>query len=119
MADVVCEYVGVGSIVGFKCRLSTHKMEVDGMRLSLIDVIAERVSFIDLKPRTGKSTKEMEDLTIEKELQNGTFNDLEIEDLKDKSSFVVFNDEVSPSSDGVDKENDAQSTSGKKKAKNK
>ena len=103
MADIVCEYVGVGSIVGFKCRLSTHRMESDNIRLNLIDVIAERVSFIDTKPRTGKATKDYDDLTIEKELQNGTFNNLEIDDLKDKED-VVFDDDLADNNEGVDKE---------------
>ena len=109
MADVVCEYVGVGSIVGFKCRLGTHRLETEDIKLNLVDVIAERISFIDTKPRTGKVTKEYDDMTIEKELQNGTFNNLEIDDLKDKDDAVVFDDITS----GDDKEKDIK----KKKAK--
>ena len=92
MADIVCEYVGTGSIIGCKCRLGTHKIDVEGMRLNLIDVIAERISFIQLKDRVNKSHAETEEEIIAKEMEKNKMIDLDLDDLKDKDDNVVFND---------------------------
>ena len=113
MADVVCDYVGVGSIVGFKCRLGTHKRQIGDLQLTIIDVIAERLSFIDLKPRTGKSQREVEDMAIDRELQNVTYDDLDNIDLKSKELVVDEEDFATYSSDDEEKSNDKT----KKKAK--
>ena len=58
LAELVCEYVGKGSILGFKCRLSTHLVEIEEKKLRSIDVVGERVSFIKLVPRGKQSNNE-------------------------------------------------------------
>ena len=54
LAELVCDYVGKGSILALKCRLSTRTIDVKDTKLKSIDVIAERVSFIKLEQRTDK-----------------------------------------------------------------
>lgn len=67
IAELVCDYVGKGSIIALKCRLSTRTVEVSETKLKSIDVIVERVSFIKLEPRNDKKivgkaeTKEIEE----------------------------------------------------------
>ena len=122
MADLVCDYVGAGSIVGFKCRLGTHRFDVDNMRLNLIDVIAERISFIQLKERTNKKTHiETEEELIAKELQKCNFADIEYDELKGQSGSVVLDDNGDVFTDIVDEKedvvNDENKTKTKKKAK--
>lgn len=75
LAELVCEYVGKGSILGFRCRLATHTVEISETKLKSIDVVVERVSFIKLNPRTkepinGEKTEE------QVEFDAGEFNDL-------------------------------------------
>ena len=114
-ADVVCEYVGAGSIIGCKCRIGTHKFEVNDIKLTMVDIIAERISFIQTKPRTGKNSKDFEDLSIEKELQKGTLSNFDVDDIKDKASSVVFDD---VSDDTIyDDSDEEEALKGKKKAK--
>lgn len=54
LAELVCDYVGKGSILALKCRLSTRTIDVKDTKLKSIDVIAERVSFIKLEQRSDK-----------------------------------------------------------------
>ena len=115
MADIVCDYVGAGSIIGFKCRLGTHKYDAEGVRLNLIDVIAERISFIQLKPRANKPEKEEKDEAIERELTDNSVVDYD-DDIKDKGSSLFFMDDFDASDDGVCKDVE-KAPKGKKKAK--
>ena len=122
MADLVCDYVGVGSIVGFKCRLGTHRFDVDNMRLNLIDVIAERISFIQLKERSNKKTHiESEEELIAKELQKCNFADIDYDDIKNQNGSVMFDDNsivYTDIEDGKeDVSNDEEKNKTKKKAK--
>ncbi len=123
MADLVCEYVGVGSIVGFKCRLGTHRFDVDNMRLNLIDVIAERISFIQLKERTNKKVHiETEEELIAKELQKCNFGDIDYDEIKERNGSVMFADNSEIYTDIVEEKeddvsNDEVKTKTKKKAK--
>lgn len=57
LAELVCEYVGKGSIVAVKARLSMRTIEIADTKYKNIDVIAERVSFIKLESR-GVQSKE-------------------------------------------------------------
>ena len=56
-AEIVCDYIGKGSILGCKCRLQTRVIEINEKKYRTIDVIAERISFISTKQRSDK-TKE-------------------------------------------------------------
>lgn len=47
-ADAVFQYCGVGSVIGVKGRLATHYQEIGGIRVKMIDVIGERVAFINV-----------------------------------------------------------------------
>ena len=58
LAELVCEYVGKGSILGFNCRLSTRNVEVNEMVFKTVEVIAEHVSFIKLMPRSDKNNEQ-------------------------------------------------------------
>ena len=51
-AEIICDYIGKGSILGCKCRLQTRLVEVNDLKFRTIDVIVERISFIYTKPRT-------------------------------------------------------------------
>ncbi len=53
LAEIICEYIGKGSILGFKCRLSTKIVEVGDKKLKCIDVIGERVAFVHTVRRSG------------------------------------------------------------------
>ncbi len=57
LAEVVCEYVGKGSIIGANCRLSTHNIEVGDLIMRTVDVVAEYISFIKLNSRIVKNDK--------------------------------------------------------------
>lgn len=60
-AEIVCEYVGKGSILGCKCRLQTRIVEVGELRLRSVEVVVEKVVFISICPRSDrKSMKEKE-----------------------------------------------------------
>ena len=64
LAEIVCDYAGKGSIVGFKCRLSTHLVEIGETKLKSIDVIGERISFIKTYP-PASAKKETKNLSFE------------------------------------------------------
>lgn len=53
-AELICEYIGKGSVLGCKCRLQTRVIEIDEKKYRTIDVIVERISFIYTKPRADK-----------------------------------------------------------------
>ena len=50
-AELICDYIGKGSILGCKCRLQTRLVEVNDLKFRTIDVVVERISFIYTKPR--------------------------------------------------------------------
>lgn len=54
-AEIVCDYIGKGSILGCKCRLQTRVIEINEKKYRTIDVIAERISFISTKQRSDKA----------------------------------------------------------------
>lgn len=54
LAEIVTEYVGKGSIVGFKCRLQTKLVEVKDIKMRCIDVVGEKIAFISLAKRSNK-----------------------------------------------------------------
>ena len=63
-AELICEYIGKGSVLGCKCRLQTRVIEINEKKYRAIDVIVERISFIYTKPRADKvvvSEKEKEE----------------------------------------------------------
>lgn len=64
LAELVCDYVGKGSILALKCRLQTRIIEVSETKLKCIDVIAERASFIKLESRDSKKKKQVEEKDI-------------------------------------------------------
>ena len=116
MADVVCDYVGAGSILGFKCRLGTHWFEVEGMKLIMIDVIAERVSFIHLKQRASKTLQQVEEETMAREFQKGNFVEYDSNEMNDKLDDPFIDEDL----DGLydeEKEKKEKAETGKKKAK--
>ena len=47
-ADAVFQYCGIGSIVGIKGRLMTHIQEIGGIKVKVVDIIGERVAFINV-----------------------------------------------------------------------
>lgn len=55
-ADAVEKYCRKGSIVGVKGRVQMKQNDVNGIKLNMIEVIAERVSFIHLT--SGKTETE-------------------------------------------------------------
>ena len=46
-ADAVYQYCGIGSVIGIKGRLVTHQQDIGGMRIKVIEIIGERVAFIN------------------------------------------------------------------------
>lgn len=48
-ADAMIQYCKKGSTIGIKGRLSVKLSEINGLKVNMIEVIAERVSFIHLK----------------------------------------------------------------------
>ncbi len=65
LAELVCEYVGKGSIIAVKARLSTRTIEIAETKFKNVDVIAERVSFIKLESRGNQSKKKKSEETPE------------------------------------------------------
>jgi single-strand DNA-binding protein len=49
-ADAVFQYCKKGSTIGVKGRIAVKHNEINGLKVNMIEVIAERVSFISLKP---------------------------------------------------------------------
>ena len=84
LAELICEYVGKGSILGFKCRLGTHLVDISEQKFKTIDVIAERVSFIKLNPRShDKNDKKDNIVIVDENVKVNEFNDLINEDYDD------------------------------------
>lgn len=54
-ADAVFQYCGIGSIVGIKGRLMTHIQEIGGIKVKVVDIIGERVAFINVIHQKEKS----------------------------------------------------------------
>ncbi|MBO4623081.1 MAG: single-stranded DNA-binding protein [Bacilli bacterium] len=59
-ADAVYTYCGPGSVIGVKGRLVTHYQEVGGVRVKSIDIIGERVAFINAIPQKEKDIKNIQ-----------------------------------------------------------
>lgn len=115
-AEVICDYVGKGSILGCKCRLSTHKVELDDVKMNVIDVIAERIAFISTKPRSQKAKQEREDEMIDRELRkNNFFDDLDPIDINKGEKAPFFEDFPTEVVDESEKEMDDE-IGGEKKA---
>lgn len=55
-AEAIEQYVHKGSLVGISGRLQERKYEKDGDTRSVIEVIADRVQFLDSKPQNEAST---------------------------------------------------------------
>ena len=70
-AELICDYIGKGSILGCKCRLQTRTIEINEKKYKTIDVIVERISFISTKQRADKTK---EDSVKEKDMES--FSDL-------------------------------------------
>ncbi|MFA6627393.1 MAG: single-stranded DNA-binding protein [Bacilli bacterium] len=60
-SDAMMQFCKKGSTIGIKGRLSMKQTECNGIKVNQIEVIAERVSFINLK-RDPKEVKEEENL---------------------------------------------------------
>ena len=73
-AELICEYIGKGSVLGCKCRLQTRVIEINEKKYRTIDVIVERISFIYTKPRADKVVVS-EDVQKETVPFNDDFND--------------------------------------------
>ena len=54
-ADAVYQYCGLGSVIGVKGRLITHTQDIGGMRIKSIEIIGERVAFINAIHQKGKN----------------------------------------------------------------
>jgi|SRR5690554_3383270 len=48
-ADAMVQYCKKGSIIGVKGRLASKLNDINGLKINMIEVIAERISFISLK----------------------------------------------------------------------
>lgn len=101
LAEVVCEYVGKGSIIGANCRLSTHNIEVGDLIMRTVDVVAEYISFIKLNSRIVKNDKteksnnvnaEINDDVETKEKSNVESNNLEM--LEQEQTETVNSNKV-------------------------
>lgn len=120
-AEIICDYVGKGSILGCRCRLSTHKVELDNVKMTTIDVIAERVAFISTKPRLDKTKQEQEDEQIDRELKkNNFFDDLDLPELNKEEQTPFFDDfpletDEEVEKEMVDKSDDKKASQSKKK----
>lgn len=49
IAEAAAENCKKGSVIGIKGRIQTRNIEVEGVKLKNIDIIGERVTFINLK----------------------------------------------------------------------
>jgi len=49
VADIARDYCTKGSTVGVKGRLSAKTIEVQGIKIKTLDVIGERIAFINMK----------------------------------------------------------------------
>lgn len=50
-ADIAYEYGTKGSIIGVKGRIASKIIEVQGVKINTLDVIGERIAFIQIKER--------------------------------------------------------------------
>lgn len=109
LAEIVCDYIGKGSIVGFKCRLSTHIVEVGETKLKSVDVIGERMSFIKTCPPASASP----------DAEYSSFGKKHADDAMVNSEYVsdLFND--CTELDEMSKEEDAKDDLKKEKSKKK
>jgi len=48
-ADAMVQYCKKGSIIGVKGRLASKVNDINGVKVNMIEIIAERISFISLK----------------------------------------------------------------------
>ena len=93
LAELICEYVGKGSILGFKCRLGTHLVDISEQKFKTIDVIAERVSFIKLHPRTqDKLNKKDEIVVVDENVKINEFDDIRKEELDEDIDDLLDDD---------------------------
>lgn len=57
IAQAVYTYCKKGSTVGIKGRIAVKQHEINGVKVNMNEVIAERVSFISLKPNESSEVK--------------------------------------------------------------
>lgn len=62
-ADAMLQYCKKGSTIGVKGRVAVKPTEINGVKLSMIEVIAERISFINLKTQQKPTTATLEEET--------------------------------------------------------
>lgn len=48
-ADAMIQYCKKGSIIGVKGRVASKLNDINGLKINMIEIIAERISFISLK----------------------------------------------------------------------
>jgi single-strand DNA-binding protein len=60
-ADAMVQFCKKGTTIGLKGRVAMKQTEVNGTKMSQVEVIAERISFINLK-HDSKEVKEEENL---------------------------------------------------------
>ena len=82
-AEIICDYIGKGSVLGCKCRLQTKVVEVNDVKLKSIDVIVERISFIHTKPRVDKNSQKEELDEICESLDDDVNNELVIDQCEE------------------------------------
>jgi single-strand DNA-binding protein len=58
VAEMTCQNCKKGSTVAVKSRLTTRTFEVDGVKYKTVDVIGERVIYINLKNNDSEIEKE-------------------------------------------------------------
>lgn len=56
LADAVNNFCTKGSTVGIKGRISVKQHDINGVKVNMNEIIAERVSFISLKPNNDNET---------------------------------------------------------------
>ena len=54
-AERICEYCGKGSLIAVQCRLGSRYVEKENFKTKVIDVIADRVYFINTVPRNKQN----------------------------------------------------------------
>ena len=77
-AEATHQYCGVGSVIGVKGRITTHMQDVGGIKIKTVEIIGERVAFINVvrtKERTDynvqvdEEEKDINEEVIEKEVK--------------------------------------------------
>ena len=56
-AEKLDEYCGKGSVIAIQGRLTTRLVDKQGVKTKVVDVVADRVHFIDLVPRNRQETE--------------------------------------------------------------